>query len=422
MIFVILFGIVAMILLSAFFSGAEMALSGANRVRLENEAESGNRKAARALKLIDRYERTLSTILVGNNLVNIASSSLTTVFVILATGNDRLNYLATIFLTIMVILFGETIPKIAGKKNATSYAKSVAGPVSFFRILFMPVSAPVSWVTSLITRRIREEEPEDQEEESTAELQSIIDTAESEGVLDSDQSELVSAAIDFSDISADEAMTARVDVEGIDLEDDRETILKEIDRSRHSRLPVYRNSIDHIVGVVHLNHLLKALSVDRNAPIEPLVMKPTYVYRTMKLPQVLDVLKKARQHLAVVVDEYSGTLGVITMEDVLEEIVGDIWDETDEVEEEVVERGNGEFEIDGDMHVEDFAELVDVTMEELDCESETAGGLVIEKNGNFPKEGDVVKLSEGLTATVLEMEGLRVLKLLVRKEEGETTT
>ncbi|MBR4767461.1 MAG: DUF21 domain-containing protein, partial [Lachnospiraceae bacterium] len=167
MIFIVLSGIVAMIILSAFFSGAEMALSGANRVRLENEAENGNRSAARALKLIDRFERTLSTILVGNNLVNIASSSLTTVFVILATGNDRLNYLATIFLTVMVILFGETIPKIAGKKSATTYAKSVAAPVSFFRILFMPVSAPVSWITSLITKRIREEEPEDQEEEST---------------------------------------------------------------------------------------------------------------------------------------------------------------------------------------------------------------------------------------------------------------
>ncbi len=412
-------GILLSIILSAFFSGSEMAFSSCNKVRLENESKEGKKGAKRALKRAENYDDTLSTILIGNNLVNIAASSLTTVFIILAFGNDSLNWLGTIIVTVLIIIFGETVPKIICKRKATSKAVSYSGPISFFRILFMPVTFPVVKLVSLLTKPVKESEKEDPEEESQAELQQIIETAEDEGVLDPERTELVSAAIDFSDVSADEVMTARVDVEAIDIDEDRDELVRFAIESGHSRMPVYEGSIDHIIGVVHLNRLLKALSEDVNADIRPLMNEPLFIYRTMKLPQVLDTLKKARQHLAVVVDEYSGTLGVITMEDVLEEIVGDIWDETDEVEEEVVERPDGVFEIDGDMNTDDFFELIGRDPEDFEFESGTVGGLIIEKNGDFPAVGDTVEFEGLFRAKVLEMEGLRVVKVLVTPEKSE---
>ena len=213
--FVIL-GILLCIVLSAVFSGSEMAFSSANEVRLENEAKGGSRRSARALKLTEHYDDTLSAILVGNNLVNTAASSLTTVFVILLTGSDRLNWLGTLILTVLIIIFGETIPKIICKKLATRVSAGVSGFITFVYFLFFPVNFLVAGLVGLMTRFIKQ--PEEESEESVEELQSIIETAEDEGVLDSDRSELISAAIDFQDISADEVMTARVDMEAIDID------------------------------------------------------------------------------------------------------------------------------------------------------------------------------------------------------------
>ncbi|MBR0087088.1 MAG: HlyC/CorC family transporter [Lachnospiraceae bacterium] len=416
-------GILACILLSAYFSGSEMAISSLNRIRLQNEADKGSKGAARALKLEEKYDDTLSAILIGNNLVNIAASSLTTVFVILVSGSDRLNWAGTIVVTVLVIIFGETIPKIFCKKHATKTAVSVSGFLAFLKIVFLPVSVPVTGLVNLITKGIRQEETDD-EDESVEELQSIIETAEDEGVLDAERSEMVSAAIDFSDTSADEVMTARVDVQAIDIDADRDEIIEMALESSHSRIPVYEGTIDHVIGVIHLNHLLKALAADENADIRSILMEPCFVYKTTKLPQVLDVLRKKRQHLAVVTDEYSGTLGVISMEDVLEQIVGDIWDETDEVEEEVIRVNEDQIRVDGDMAIADFLELLDIPEEGFDYESATAGGFAIEFFGDFPEEGDSF-VFDRYTITVSEMDERRVTALLVSKnkepEEGGET-
>ncbi len=418
-------GILLCVALSAFFSGSEMALSSCNTVRLENEAEDGSKKSGLALKLAENYDDTLSAILVGNNLVNTAASSLTTIFVILASGSDKLNWLGTIIVTVLVIIFGETIPKIRCKRLATRTASRVAGPVRFVWILFWPLNFIVVKLVGLLTMGIRERE-DDTEEEELEELQSIIDTAEDEGVLDSERSELITAAIEFPDVSAADVMTARVDMHAIDIEDDLENIVAMAIESPHSRMPVYEGSIDNIIGVVHLNHLLKALSENDTPDIRALMMEPCYIYRTMKLPQVLNTLKKSRQHLAVVTDEYSGTLGVITMEDVLEQLVGEIWDETDTVEEEVVEISEDEKEIDGDMIIADFLELAGIPEEEFEFESGTAGGWVIEMNeGIFPEEGYSFTYRD-FSMTVLQMDedGRRVEKILMKKlpEEGEEKT
>ena len=411
-IYIIAASILVCILLSGFFSASEMSYSSCNTVRLENEEKDGNRKAKRALFIANHYDDALSAILIGNNLVNIAASSLCSVFIILLTGEDKLTWAGTIVVTILIIIFGETIPKIAAKKKANGFALFASLPLRFLMILFKPLIWVVVNVINLITFKMNPEEERD-EDEGTNELQSIIETAEDEGVLDKERTELIHAAIDFSEISAFEVMTARIDVDAIDIDDDWEDILEVVRNTSHTRIPVYENSIDHIIGVVHMNHLLKAMASEGETDLRSLLMTPCFLYKTTKLPVVLEELRKAKQHLAIVTDEYGGTLGVISMEDVLEQIVGEIWDDTDDVEEGVVRHSENEVEVDGDMVISDFLDLTDIDEDEFECESDTLGGFITETLGTFPKEGDTVDY-ENLTLTVLKMDERRVEKVLIR--------
>lgn len=409
---------IVLICLSAFFSASEMCFSSANRLRLENAAEGGSKGAKAALKVMDRFDDSLSAILIGNNLVNIATSSIASVVAILLLG-ESWTWLSTVVTTILVMIFGETMPKIVAKKNANSIAPVFAWPIRALTIILLPVILIVVGLVRLLTWPLKGEERQEDDEAAVEELQSIIETAEDEDVLDENRSELLRSALDFSEVSASEAMTARVDVEAIDIDDDWEEILELIENSTHSRLPVYEDSIDNVIGFLYLNHFLKALTEDERPDIRSLLMEPLYVYKTIKLPQVLSELRHAKKHLAIVTDEYGGTLGVISMEDVLEEIVGDIWDETDEVDPEVVEKAEGEYELDGDMSISDFLELVGRSEESFECESDTVGGWTLESFGGFPKEGESFSF-EDLTVTVLAMDGLRVDRVLVKKAPPET--
>ena len=413
-------GIVLCICLSAFCSASEMAFSSCNRLRLENAAEDGSKKAKLALRIIDRFDDALSAILICNNLANIGASSLASVMVILIMGGDEYTWVATIVLTVLVIIFGETMPKIISKKNANSVTERHAYPVRFLTIILKPLIWIVVKLIDLITLPLPEPKSEDSAEEAVEELQSIIETAEDEDVLDEDQSELVRSAIDFSETSVLEVMTARVDVTSIDIDDSWEDILAVIEQAPYSRIPVYEDSIDNIIGILYLNHFLKALTEGERVDIRSLLMKPCYVYKTTKLPVVLNQLRRAKQHLAVVTDEYGGTLGVVSMEDVLEEIVGDIWDETDTVEQEIVQRSEGEYELDGSMILSDMAELLELSEDDMEAESDTVGGWTIERFGSFPNVGDSFDY-ESISLTVLEMsDGRRVDKVLVKVKPEET--
>jgi len=406
-------GIAVCVFLSNYFSAAEMAYSACNRMRLENAMEDGSKRAAAAVRICDRFDDALSAILIGNNLVNIACSSLGSVAAILVAGEEYA-WLATVVITVLIIIFGETMPKIIASGSANRIALRDAYVIRVLTVVFKPLIWLTVGLIRLITMGMKGEESEADEDAAVEELSSIIETAEDEEVLDEDRSELVQAAIDFSDISAFEVMTARVDVVAIDIDDDWSEVLDTIDEAPYSRLPVYEDSVDNVIGVLYLNHFLKALT-DENCPdIRSLLMKPCYVYKTMKLPAVLNELRRAKQHLAIVTDEYGGTLGVVSMEDVLEQLVGEIWDDTDTIEEEIVERSDGIYELDGDMVISDFAELLGISEDELDAESETVGGWTIEIFGAFPKEGESIE-HEGLSVTVLNMDGLRVEKVLVKK-------
>ena len=401
------------LLLSAFFSGAEMALSSANRIRLSNLADGGSRGAKAALRLIDHFDDALSAILIGNNFVNIALSSLASIIAIAAFG-EKYTWLATAIVTVAVVIVGETIPKILAKKNANRFLPAAAPLLRGLSVLLKPLTALTVFLVKLLTKPFRGEAPEQGNEAAVEELQSIIETAEDEAVLDTERSELLQAALDFDEISASEVMTARVDMEAVDIGDDWDDIYAALCASSHSRIPVFEGGIDNIIGVLHLNRFFKAMLNRRRPNLRRMLMKPCFVYKTTKLPAVLDQLREARQHLAIVTDEYGGVCGIVSMEDVLEEIVGDIWDETDVIEQESIPLSDGGLVLDGDLSVSEFAELLGVDEDKLKAESSTAGGWVMERFGGFPETGDVVRWND-VIVTVMKMDGRRVDRILVEK-------
>lgn len=421
MITILSFSIVICLILSAFFSGSEMAYSSVNKIRLENMAEEGNKKAKRALKISENYDKALSAILIGNNLVNIAASSIGSVLVYyIFNGDNSFAWISTLAITILVIVFGETIPKIKSKKNSTSVAMNYSLPLSILIAVLKPAVWCVVGLVHLITKPLKGQKEDDNEDESVEELQSIVETAENEGVLDEEDSELIQNAIEFPDISASEVMTSRVDVQAIDINDSWEEILSFISTTPYSRIPVYEDSMDNIIGVLHLNFFFSKIAENKNREIDlrPILMPACYVYKTMKLPSVLRILKEARQHLAIVTDEYSGTLGVVTMEDVLEQIVGDIWDESDTIERDIVQKTDNTFELDGDLPISEFLDFLEIDESDFEAESETVGGWVIEMLDRFPEPGESFEFRT-FTITAVQTSERRVDRVLVKKNGAE---
>lgn len=408
-------GILACIIGSYYFSSSEMSYSSASLVRLEREKEGERKSAAeKAIYIIEHFDDALSTILIGNNLVNVAASSMMSVFIILLTDDSDLTWLGTLIITVLIIIFGETIAKITAKKRPNSVALDRAPVIRFLITLCYPLVLLSVLITRIITWPIKSGEETDDDKQVEA-LQSIIETAEDEGVLSKDRTELLQAAINFSEKTAVEVMTSRVDMDAIDIDDSLDEMMELVFNTPYSRIPVYEDSVDNIIGILHVSHLLKAIADDRELEIRSLLLKPCFVYKTMGLPEVLNLLKKAKQHLAIVTDEYGGTLGIITMEDVLEEIVGEIWDETDKIEEEFVENSHNEYEVDGDMNIGDFLELMQMEEFEDKFDSETVGGWIIEIVGRYPEPDQEISY-QGLKIKVLEVSDRRVEKILVKKE------
>ena len=410
-VYIYIVGIIVCVMCSAFFSASEMSFSACNKVRLEHESDNGNKKATVAFRIAEKFDDAISTILVGNNLVNIAASSMGSIAVMLLLS-EQYTWVSTAVITVLVIIFGETIPKISAKKNATSFAMKFAYPIRALMIILKPVTAIVVTLVNLITNMLPDVEEEDSDA-ALEELHTMIDIAEDEDVLDEDASELVSAAIDFADISASEVMTARVDIIAIDIDDPWEEILRTIDASPYSRIPVYEDSVDHVIGILSLNRFLKAMIDQEKVEIRSLLLPTCYVYKTMRLPAVLSSLRNAQQHIAVVTDEYGGTLGVVSMEDVLEELVGDLWDETDTVEKEIVKKGDGRYELDGDTPIYEFIELMRWKEDDFDYDSETVGGWCIEYNNGFPNVNSKFTFRD-IEVTILEVSKRRVRRVQVQ--------
>ena len=406
--YIYIIGIIVCVMCSAFFSASEMSFSACNKVRLEHESDNGNKKATVAFKIANKFDDAISAILVGNNLVNIAASSMGSIAVMMILS-EQYAWVSTAVITILVVIFGETIPKISSKKNATNFAMKFAYPVRTLMIVLKPVTFIVVSLVNLITNMLPDVEEEDTDA-ALEELHTMIDIAEDEDVLDEDASELVSAAIDFADI---EVMTARVDIIAIDIDDPWEEILRTIDASPYSRIPVYEGSVDHVIGILSLNRFLKAMIDQDKVEIRSLLLPTCYVYKTMRLPAVLSSLRNAQQHIAVVTDEYGGTLGVVSMEDVLEQLVGDLWDETDTVEKDIEKKGDGRYELDGDTPIYEFIELMRWKEDDFDYDSETVGGWCIEYNNGFPNVNSKFTFRD-IEVTILEVSKRRVRRIQVQ--------
>ncbi len=412
---------VLLVLCSAFFSSSEIAFATMNKLRMEKAAEEGDRRSKLALAVSGDFPRFLSTILVGNELVNSAFSACVTMTLMeLAVRHE--DVWAPIVSAVILLIFGETIPKILGTDYADGLSRRFAPLLRVCMWVFTPV---VALVTALVGRLSKLWTPEETEPEVTDdELVTILETIEDEGVFTEREGELIRSAIEFSDVTALDIYTPRVDVYAVDLDDDIRDILADDDLLSYSRLPAYRESIDNIVGILSTKKLIKAAITQpvEEIRLEELLTEAIFVHKTRNISSILMEFKKKQCQMAVVADEYGGTLGILTLEDILEEIVGEIFDETDEVELDVVPSGEDGYIVDGGTTIDDFFESVDYhPPEDFETEYDTMGGWAIERLDRFPVAGDHF-VYDIFDVTVLEAEAMRVDKLRVKvmkKEEEE---
>ena len=406
--------IVVMIAFSAYFSASEIAFNTANKMRLRRAADNGSKTADIAYRISENFTTSLSAILIGNNLANIAVSTCTTLIVMQHfPGSDGLaSTLSTIVVTIVILICGEIVPKILSKQHADAVARFVAIPTRVLTVILMPLVFIVMLLLRVLRAIWGKDRAADKPTVTEEELTSIIETVEEEGVIDEEQSELMRSTLDFHSTTVQEIMTPRIDVVAFDINSDEQKLRElTLDTTQYSRIPVYEESIDNIIGVLSLTRYHKQLL---DAPVEDLrafLLKPCKLHKTMKLPAALARMREQKIHLAIVIDEFGGTLGIVTMEDILEELVGEIWDDTDEVVTLCRRVGENTYEIAGDMNIEDcFDEIGFAKPESFSCEYSTMGGWAIEMLEANPHVGDSFTY-ENLFVVVSEMEEERVTKL-----------
>ena len=408
-------------LLSAFFSSADMVYSVVNRDKLLAEAESGKKSASYAYRFAQDYEFSISSILFGNNMVNILASSL--IAIIGINWNADWGTLVTeIIFTVFIIIFAEFMPKAFSKRYSYSLSKIYIYPMLFFKFLTFIFVWPISKFFILIGKLFRKKsKEEDQIDEDV--ISEMVDEIEESGEYDEDEAELVRSALEINDIEAHEIMTPRVEVYAIDVNDDIKEIIKEGEIFKHSRIPVYDGTIDNIIGILPIKALAKVIYAHEDIDMVSLLYQPLRIPRNRQMLDLLEEFKKTKVHIAIVIDEYGGVEGIITMEDILEEIVGDIFDETDKDEAEYIDNGNGTYIVDGLMNIEDFFGLIEYKGE-FETDYETVGGFCQEVLKRFAKIGEKFTFAdryeiEVLAADEYTVEKIRVVDKEFKAEEDE---
>ncbi len=394
---------------SAYFSATETAFSCANKTRLRALAEKGNKKAELAVELAEKYDRLISTILIGNNIVNILLASLGTIVFTRHFGDDLGATLSTIVITVAVLIFGEITPKSLANDFPEKFTMFSAPLIRSLIWLLMPLNLIFSGWKKLIGLIVKVKEDED-DNMAQEELLLMVEEAEQEGDIDTDEGDLLRNAIEFSDLKAEDILTHRVDLEALPVDAAKKEIAQKFTETRFSRIPVYEDNIDNIVGVIHQKDFYVGSGVT-TAPIKDIISPVLFVHQSEMADDLLKKLQKEKSHIAVVVDEYGGTLGIVTMEDILEQLVGDIWDEHDEVVEEFKELDDKNFIIDCNMNLDDFCEEFDIKVE---SDSVSVGGWVAEQIGNIPDVNDNFTF-ENLMVTVTEIDSHRAATIKVEK-------
>ncbi len=403
--------IVACIVMSGYFSATETAFSSLNRIRIKNMAEKGNKKAALVLRLSDNYDSLLSTILIGNNIVNIASASLATVLFVKLLGAEAGPSVSTAVTTVVVLIFGEISPKSIAKEAPEKFAMFSAPIIQCLEILLKPFNFLFGLWKKLLSKIFRTQESRSITEE---ELLTIVEEAEQEGGIDEQESTLIRSAIEFSEIEAADILTPRIDLTAVPLNASKEDIAAIFAESEFSRLPVYEESIDHIAGIIYQKDFHNQVyHTDRE--VSSIVRPALYITKWKKIGELLQELQKKKSHIAVVMDEFGGTVGIVTMEDILEELVGEIWDEHDEVVEEIKKISETEYVIRGGASAEKLFELLGIDEEP---EMVTVSGWVMDEMSCIP-EKDAEFTYENYRVKVLEMNGRRVEEIKLTRFEPE---
>ncbi len=397
--------LIVLVMCSAYFSATETAFSSLNRIRLKNLANDGNKKANLALSLIDRYDDLLSSILIGNNVVNIAASAIATVLFIEMLGSDAGATMSTVVMTVVVLIFGEISPKSLAKEQPESFAMFSA-PI--MRVLIW-VMTPFNWIFSqwkkLLQKVFKTKENTGITDE---ELITIVEEAQSEGEIDEEEGDLIKSAIEFKDLEAGDILTSRVDLTAVDVEEDPQAIYHVFMESRFSRIPVYKDTIDNIIGVIHQRDFFVMIRT-KGQTLQDIIKPVIYISESIKISKLIKHLQKSKSHMAIVTDEYGGTKGIVTMEDILEELVGEIWDEHDDVVQDIEKISENEYSVMGSADVEELFEFFDL---ECDIEQNTVSGWVMEQLEKMPEIGDSFT-DQGFHVTVKELDGRRVGKVQI---------
>lgn len=419
--YILIVVIAILVIISAFASSSEIVYATVNKVKVEKAADNKNKKAIRAMKLIDNYPGLLATILTTNILVNVAISSISAVLATEIFGADSATVIATIFATLLVLTLGEIIPKTVSTRFSYKLCLFYATPLTILTVILKPIVFVSTKFTNLLSPIWT---PKEKEVVTDEELITMVDEIEEDGFIDEETGDLVRNAIEFTDVTAHEIMKPRVDIFAFDIEDDIDTLINDVNIFTYSRIPVYRDTIDNIIGIINTKDLIKKLlngDPINSKVFSEMITPPTYVHKTKAISAILKEFKKTHTHIAIVVDEFGGTLGLITLEDILEELVGDIWDETDTIEEDYTKKSEDEYVFDGDLNIYDFLDILEIGDKDFESEYVTVGGWCTEVLEKFPEVGDSFEY-KNIKVTIQKVDGVRVEEVkvdIIDSEEDE---
>ena len=406
---IIIIGI--MILLSAFFSATEIAFSSLNQIKIKHLIQNGNKKAKKTLYYSERFELVLTTILIGNNIANIASASLATVIFVNYWGNAGVT-LSTAVMTVLVLIFGEISPKSIAKKMPEKFALAVTPFLTFFVWILFPFSVFFGFWQKMMNKIFKFEKEASITEE---ELLTYVSEVQQEGGINENEGQLIRSVIDFDDLKVEEIFTPRVNVIAISEFEDLKRITHTFKHTGYSRLPVYDTSIDHIIGIINHKDFYNLVLLEKQ-PLDSIIKPPVFVTEYMKVSHLLELLKENKAHMAIVKDEFGGTLGIVTMEDILEEIVGDIWDEHDEIIEQISRIDELTYRVKGNADLEDIFDVLDM---DEDLDFATINGWVMEELGRIPVIGDEFKY-KNLKVSITGADTKRVTEVIIQILPVET--
>lgn len=400
--------IIVCIVMSAYFSATETAFSSLNKIRIKNMAEKGNKKAALVMKLSESYDSLLSTILIGNNIVNILSASLATVLFVKILGDEAGTSVSTAVTTVIVLIFGEVSPKSIAKESPEKFAMFSAPLLRALVFLLTPFNFLFKQWKKFLSLIIKSEEDGGITEE---ELLSIVEEAEEDGGINEQESMIIQNAIDFTEQEAIDVLTPRIDITGVSTTATKEEIAKIFTETAYSRLPMYEETLDHIIGIIyHKDFYNYVYNTDKD--ISEIVKPVIFIPKSKKIGVLLKELQQKKSHIAVVLDEYGGTVGIITLEDILEELVGEIWDEHDEVSQDIEVKSEKECLVSGNANLEKVFEVLNLESDEEHIKALTVNGWLMDILGRVPKENDSITYKD-FTITVLEMDENRVEKVQI---------